>query len=77
MKPDTWEVIKTANGSYQIRNKGELLRSEIPDRWLERELARYGFCGEEYRDIRQQLDNSGRAQIVLTNLNPVKTRKDR
>jgi len=77
MKPNTWEVIKSADGSFEIRNKGELLQAEIPDRWLERELARYGFCGEEYRDIRQQLQNSGRARVVLTNLNPVTTRKDK
>ncbi len=65
MKDNVWEIVRTEDGTFEMFHKGELLHSSIPDRWLERQLARYGFCGEEYRDIRRQLDQFGRAKIVL------------
>lgn len=64
-KPNIWEVVKGDEGTFDILHKGELLRAKIPDKWLEDELERYGFCGEEYLDIRRQLEKSGKAQITL------------
>jgi hypothetical protein len=28
-------------------------------------LAQYGFCGQEYMDIRRQLDQSGKATMIV------------
>jgi 5-bromo-4-chloroindolyl phosphate hydrolysis protein len=60
-----WEIIRNEDGTFDIHQKGELLRSSIPARWLEDELAKHGLCGQEYRNIRQQLDETGRAEIAL------------
>jgi hypothetical protein len=46
-------------------HKGKLLHSSIPDKWPEAQVGRYGFCGPEYHDIRRQLDQGGKAKIVL------------
>jgi len=65
MKPDIWEVAKQADGSFEILHQGELLLGSIPEKWLEAELGRCGFCGQEYDDIRRQLDQCGKARITL------------
>src|SRR6266699_3423822 len=78
MKGNVWEIVRKEDGTFEMFHKGGLLHGSIPDRWLEDQLVRYGFCGEEYRDIRRQLDQFGRAKIVLAqsktgryrNLNP-------
>jgi len=64
-KPNVWEVVRRKEGTFDILHKGKLLRAEISDKWLEDELGRIGFCGQEYRDIRRQLEESDKAQIVL------------
>jgi hypothetical protein len=46
-------------------HKGRLLHNSIPDKWLEAQSGRYGFCGQEYKDIRAKLDEGGKAEIVL------------
>ena len=53
------------NSLCSFRYNGELLHGSIPDKWLESQLGRYGFCGQEYKDIRRQLDQFGRANIVV------------
>lgn len=65
MKGNVWEIIRNEDGTFEMFHKGELLHGLIPDRWLEDQLVRYGFCGKEYRDIRRQLDQFGKAKIVL------------
>lgn len=65
MRHLAWEIIKNEEGTFDILQEGELLRRSIPARWLEDELAKYGLCGQEYRNIRQQLDETGRAEIAL------------
>ena len=65
MKPNLWEIVRREDGTFDIIHKGELSRRAITDRWLEDELCQYGFCGEEYKDIRRKLDQSGRATIAL------------
>ncbi|PYU52314.1 MAG: hypothetical protein DMG48_07935 [Acidobacteria bacterium] len=65
MKGNVWEIVRKEDGTFEMFHKGELLHGSIPDRWLEDQLVRYGFCGEEYRDIRRQLDQFGKAKIVL------------
>jgi hypothetical protein len=62
---NVWEIIKEQNGTFEFFRNGQLLHRAIPDQWLEDQLGQYGFCGEEYREIRRKLDESGRARIVL------------
>jgi hypothetical protein len=64
-KPNVWEVARRKEGTFDILHKGKLLRAEISDKWLEDELGRFAFCGEEYRDIRRQLEESDKAQIFI------------
>lgn len=64
-KPNIWEVFRTKAATFAIHHKGKLLRADIPDRWLEDELVKYGICGKEYRDILRQLEESDKAQITL------------
>ena len=60
------EVLKNDDGTYEVFSKGELARSRVPKRWLNQELCvGFGFCGEEYEDIIRQLDDSGKATVVL------------
>jgi hypothetical protein len=65
MKGNVWEIVRKQDGSFDIFHKGELLHDSIPDQWLENQLGRYGFCGQEYKDIRFQLDLFGKARIDL------------
>ncbi len=65
MKGNVWEIIRKQDGSFDIFHKGELLHGSIPDQWLENQLGNYGFCGQEYKDIRYELDQFGRARVVL------------
>jgi hypothetical protein len=62
---NVWEIVKGPEGTFEFFRNGQLLHRAIPDQWLENQLGRYGFCGEEYREIRRKLDQSGRARIVL------------
>jgi len=65
MKGNVWEIIRKQDGSFDIFHKGELLHAAIPDKWLENQLGHYGFCGQEYKVIRFQLDQFGKARIDL------------
>jgi hypothetical protein len=65
MDGDVWEFVRKQDGSFDIFRKGELLHGSIPDQWLEDQLGRYGFCGQEYKDIRYELDQFGRVRIIL------------
>ena len=65
MKSNNWEIHKQSDGTVAIFQHRELLEDSIPDKWLEAELGRYGFCGQEYTGIRRQLDLRGRAEVAL------------
>ncbi len=65
MTPNVWEIVKKKDGTFDMFHKGKLLHSSIPDKWLEAQVGRYGFCGPEYHDIRRQLYQDGKAKIVL------------
>ena len=65
MKPDVWEIVRKKDGTFDIFHQGKLLHNSIPDKWLEAQLGRYGFCGPEYQHIRRQLDQGGKAEMVL------------
>jgi hypothetical protein len=65
MKPDVWEIVKKPDGTFDMFRKGKLLHSSIPEKWLADQVGHYGFCGQEYDDIRRQLEENGKAKIVL------------
>jgi hypothetical protein len=65
MKPNRWEFIANDDGTFKIVHLGAILRTSIPDSWLEGEASHYGLCGEEYREIPRQLGESGQAIIDL------------
>jgi hypothetical protein len=65
VKRNVWEIVKKDDGSFDMFHKGNWLHSFIPNRSLEAQLGRYGFCGQEDKDIRRQLDQCGKAEIVL------------
>jgi len=65
MKINNWEISKNGDGTFAIYRNSELLHDSIPDKWLEAQLGRYGFCGQEYSEIRLQLELRGKAEVAL------------
>jgi len=65
MKSEFWEIVRKEDGTFDMFHLGKLLHGAIPDEWLADQLGHYGFCGQEYTDIRRQLDQFGRAKIVV------------
>jgi hypothetical protein len=65
MKGDVWAFVRKEDGTFDLSRGGELLHASIPEKWLADQLGRYGFCGQEYADIRRQLDQVGRARVVI------------
>ena len=60
------EVTKNDDGAYRIVFNVEVIGSSIPEEWLEEELcAKRGFCGEELVSIKRQLQEFGRAVVIL------------
>jgi hypothetical protein len=66
MKPNIWEFVRDADGTYSVFHRGELLRQSIPERWFAEEICvTWGFCGSEYLEINRQIERRGRATITL------------
>jgi hypothetical protein len=66
MKPNTWEFVRGADGTYSVFHRGELQRKSIPERWFAETICtRWGFCGSEYVEINRQIESTGRATITL------------
>jgi hypothetical protein len=61
--PNVYEIIRQADGTFDIFHNGELTSRSTPDEWLEDELAKYGICGHEFRDARRQLDDFGKVKL--------------
>jgi hypothetical protein len=60
------EVATNGDGTYDITFNEKLVGSRIPEGWLDEELcAKRGFCGEELASIKRQLEESGRAVVIL------------
>ena len=60
------EVAKNDDGTYDIVFNEKVVGNRIPEGWLDEELcAKRGFCGEELVSIRRQLEESGRAVVIL------------
>ena len=57
----TLEVVRNDDGTYQVFSRGKLVLRRVEEPWLYEELCiRFGFCGDEYDPIKQQLDECGR-----------------
>ena len=48
-----------------LNRKGKVLKASIPGSWLEAKLQNTGYSGKEYEEIWRQLDNYGKAEVVL------------
>jgi hypothetical protein len=60
------KVASNSDGTYEISLNGVVVGSHIPERWLDEELcAKRGFCGEELASVKRQLEECGRADMVL------------
>ncbi|HKW76693.1 MAG TPA: hypothetical protein VJN64_14275 [Terriglobales bacterium] len=58
--------VKRGDDTYDVFWNGERVRSRVQERWLNQELCvGFGFCGEEYDDILRQLNDCGKAIVVL------------
>jgi hypothetical protein len=62
--PNTYEIVKRPDGSFDIFHHDELVHPSVPDKWLEDQLARYGICGEECVTARRHLEESGKVKLV-------------
>lgn len=58
-----FEILKRPDGSFDVFRNAELADSHVPDRWLEDQLIKYGICGKEYRDVRKELEESGKVRL--------------
>jgi hypothetical protein len=66
VKENVWEFLRRADGTYAVFHKGKLLSDGIPERYREKEFCvRFGFCGDEYREISRQLSQSDKCVLVL------------
>jgi len=64
--PNVYEIRRRGDGLFDIFHNGKMTDRSIPDKWLESQLVRYGICGEEYRNARRELDESGQVRLVYT-----------
>lgn len=64
MTPGVWQIVKNTDGTYDILRSGKLLRPSIPAQYLYDALESYGFRGDEYEQIDQQLAQVRKATIV-------------
>jgi hypothetical protein len=60
---NVYEIVRRQDRSFDIFHNSELEHTSIPDEWLEDELAKHAICGSEYREVRRQLNESGKAKL--------------
>ena len=60
------EVARNDDGTYEITFEENVVGSHIPKKWLDDELcAKRGSGGEELASMKRQLEESGRAIVIL------------
>ena len=60
------EVIANGDDTFEIMLNQKLVGSHVPEQWLDDEVCgKYGFCGEEFEEIKRQLADSGCATLVV------------
>ncbi len=66
MKQNIWEFLRNEDGSYSVFHNGKRLSDSISEESRESEFCvRFGFCGEEYKEIVRQLEQSGKCTLLL------------
>jgi len=60
------EVVKREDGTFDFLLNRRLYLSQIPEDGLADACGRFGYCGEEYRLIRRELDHIGRKKLLLS-----------
>lgn len=71
MKPNIWEFLRKADGTYAASHNGTPLSDSIPEEWFEAEICeRYGFCGRECHEICDQLKHCGKCTVDLSSSIP-------
>ena len=60
-----WQHITRCATIILLNRKGKVLKASIPGSWLEAKLQNTGYSGKEYEEIWRQLDNYGKAEVVL------------
>jgi len=71
MKKNIWEFLRKTDGTYSITHNGELLSDSIPEKWFGEQICvRYGFCGREYHEIRDHLNQHGKCMVDLSSSSP-------
>ena len=60
------ELVKRADGDFDLFLNGTLHGGKIEEKWLPEELCvRFGFCGEECAAILSEANGSGRSKIAF------------
>jgi len=60
------ELVKRADGDFDLFLNGTLHRGKIEEKWLPEELCvRFGFCGQEYAAILSEANVSGKSKIAF------------
>jgi hypothetical protein len=58
------EIVKIPDGTFDLFLNGNLDVPHAEERWLPEWLCvRFGFCGEEYESILQEVHLKGRAAV--------------
>lgn len=71
MKRNIWQFVRKPDGTYTVSHNDKLLSDAIPEMWFESQICQhYGFCGREYREIRDELDRSGKCTVDLSSSSP-------
>ena len=66
MKQNIWEFVKDEDGTYSVFHMSKLKKKRIPERWFQEQICvDYGFSSNEYTEIRRQIEEGGKATIVL------------
>jgi len=59
------ELVKRADGNFDLFVDGTLHRGDIEERWLPEEVCvRFGFCGSEYDAMLLEVNESGRSKVT-------------
>jgi len=60
------ELVKRADGNFDLFLNGTLDCGDIQEEWLPEELCvRFGFCGGEYDAILLKVNESGRSVVAF------------
>ena len=60
-----WEIVRRADGRFDVLKNGNLLYGAISDQWLQRQLTPVGFSELDYQNARRPLEVAGKAKVVV------------